>query len=176
MNPNTELVYAPFRSLDDFILSQSRLGDMTVPPENTKNLISRFQVPEYQNMDKFRNRVVSNLIYYQTNYAVLSLIFFTLVTYMNPLKMMLGILTITLCKLLVIFLFCLVHIYCAVFCLLYYCDASQEQVKQMKREHPTLVMMATFLTAYFFIYQVGSSTLHSNAMSEYLFTVCGRLR
>ena len=80
MNSNTELVYAPFRSLDDFILSQSRLADMTVPPENTKNLISRFQVPEYQNMDKFRNRVVSNLIYYQTNYAVLSLIFFTLVT------------------------------------------------------------------------------------------------
>ena len=74
MNPNTELVYAPFRSLDDFILSQSRLADMTVPPENTKNLISRFQVPEYQNMDKFRNRVVSNLIYYQTNYAVLSLV------------------------------------------------------------------------------------------------------
>jgi len=91
--------------------------------------------------DKFRNRVVSNLIYYQTNYAVLSLIFFTLVTYMNPLKMMLGILTITL-----------------FFCLLYYCDASQEQVKQMKREHPTLVMMATFLTAYFFIYQVGPYT------------------
>ena len=28
----------------------------------------------------------------------------------------------------------------------------------MKREHPTLVMMATFLTAYFFIYQVGPST------------------
>ena len=103
MNSNTELVYAPFRSLDDFILSQSRLADMTVPPENTKNLISRFQVPEYQNMDKFRNRVVSNLIYYQTNYAVLSLIFFTLVTYMNPLKMMLGIITITLCKLQVIF-------------------------------------------------------------------------
>ena len=160
MNPNTELVYAPFRSLDDFILSQSRLADMTVPPENTKNLISRFQVPEYQNMDKFRNRVVSNLIYYQTNYAVLSLIFFTLVTYMNPLKMMLGIITITLCKLLLLVIFCSVKfiIFFSVFCLLYYCDASQEKVKQMKREHPTLVMMATFLTAYFFIYQVGPAT------------------
>ena len=98
MNPNTELVYAPFRSLDDFILSQSRLADMTVPPENTKNLISRFQVPEYQNMDKFRNRVVSNLIYYQTNYALSAIVIFAFITFMNPVKMALGLLTMILCR------------------------------------------------------------------------------
>ena len=49
----------------------------------------RFQVPDYQNVDKFRNRVVSNLIYYQTNYAVSSVVIFSLFTFMNPFKMIL---------------------------------------------------------------------------------------
>ena len=50
--------------------------------------------------------------------------------------------------------------FCAVFGLLYLAVERQEQVKQMKREHPTLVMMATFLSGHFLIYQVearGSS-------------------
>ena len=45
-------------------------------------------------------------------------------------------------------------LYYLVFGLLYYFDASQDQVKKMKQDHPTLVMMATFLVGYFFIYQV----------------------
>ena len=44
----------------------------------------------------------------------------------------------------------------AVFGLLYVAVERQEQVKQMKREHPTLVMMATFLSGHFLIYQVQS--------------------
>ena len=59
----------------------------------------RFQVPEYQNMDKFRNRIVSNLIYYQTNYALSAVIIFAFITFMNPFKMALGLLTMILCKL-----------------------------------------------------------------------------
>jgi len=121
MNSNAEMTYAPIRSLDDFILSQSR-----------------FQVPEYQNMDKLRNRIVSNLIYYQTNYALSAIIIFALITFMNPVKMALGLLTMIL-----------------FFGLLYYFDASQDQVKKVKQDHPTLVMMATFLVGYFFIYQIG---------------------
>ena len=44
----------------------------------------------------------------------------------------------------------------AVFGLLYAAVERQDQVKQMKREHPTLVMMATFLSGHFLIYQVES--------------------
>ena len=43
---------------------------------------------------------------------------------------------------------------CAVFGLLYFAVEKQDQVKQMKREHPTLVMMATFFCGHFLIYQV----------------------
>ena len=44
--------------------------------------------------------------------------------------------------------------FCAVFGLLYLAVERQDQVRQMKREHPTLVMMATFLSGHFLIYQV----------------------
>ena len=40
------------------------------------------------------------------------------------------------------------------FGLLYLAVEKQEQVKVMKREHPTVVMMATFLSGQFLIYQV----------------------
>merc|ERR1711934_1312008 len=121
MNQNTELVFPPLRSMDDFILAKSR-----------------FQVPEYQNMQKFQNRIVSNLIYYQTNYAISALGIFGLITFMNPFKMSIGILTMAL-----------------IFGHLYYLDASQIQVKKVKNEHPTLVMLGTFLAAYFFIHLSG---------------------
>ena len=49
--------------------------------------------------------------------------------------------------------------FCAVFGLLYLAVERQEQVKEMKREHPTLVMMATFLSGQFLIYQVRGERL-----------------
>ena len=101
---------------------------------------TRFQVPEYQNMQKFQNRIVSNLIYYQTNYGISALGIFGLITFMNPFKMSVGILTMAL-----------------IFGLLYYLDASQIQVKKVKKDHPTLVMLGTFLAAYFFIHLVSSN-------------------
>ena len=100
----------------------------------------RFQVPDYQNLQKFQNRIVSNLIYYQTNYALSAMAIFGLITFMNPFKMSVGILTMTL-----------------VFGLLYYLDASQVQVKKVKKDHPTLIMLGTFLAAYFFIYLVSNN-------------------
>ena len=43
------------------------------------------------------------------------------------------------------------------FGLLYYSVERQEQVRQVKREHPTLVMLATFFSGHFLIYQVTVS-------------------
>ena len=91
-------------------------------------------------MQKFQNRIVSNLIYYQTNYGISALGIFGLITFMNPFKMSVGILTMAL-----------------IFGLLYYLDASQIQVKKVKKDHPTLVMLGTFLAAYFFIHLVSSN-------------------
>lgn len=53
---------APLRMLDDFILGSAR-----------------FQVPDFKNLDKWGNRVVHNLIYYQTNYFLMAIIMFVIV-------------------------------------------------------------------------------------------------
>ena len=46
-------------------------------------------------MDKVANRIVNNLLYYQTNYLVASLLIFLLNIFLNPDQMILGLLTMT---------------------------------------------------------------------------------
>lgn len=48
---------APLRSLDDFLLESAR-----------------FQIPNYKDLEKWGNRVTSNLLYYQTNYFLLAIL------------------------------------------------------------------------------------------------------
>lgn len=68
---NIEL--APLRSLDDFLLSSAR-----------------FQLPNYRDLDKWGNRVVQNLLYYQTNYFLMAIILILSVTVMHPIEMACG--------------------------------------------------------------------------------------
>ena len=96
-----EIEIAPLRTLDDFILSQSRQSGVYQVQDIftcTYSPIFRFEIPDYHNLDKFRNRVVSNLIYYQTNYALSAIILFSIITLLNPLNMALGMLTMILSK------------------------------------------------------------------------------
>ena len=57
-----ELELAPLRSLDDFLSNSAR-----------------FQIPNYREPERWTNRVVQNLLYYQTNYFVSAVLIFTLV-------------------------------------------------------------------------------------------------
>lgn len=59
---NGEVEIAPLRSLDDFLLESAR-----------------FQIPNFKDLDKWSNRVCSNLLYYQTNYFFMSVVVFLLV-------------------------------------------------------------------------------------------------
>ena len=54
-----EMEIAPLRSLDDFILSKAR-----------------FQLPNLNDSNKWPNRVINNLMYYQTNYFLLNCVIF----------------------------------------------------------------------------------------------------
>src|SRR5277367_1005805 len=49
-----DLEFAPIRSLDDFLLESAR-----------------FQVPSVKDLEKWNNRIINNLLYYQTNYYLL---------------------------------------------------------------------------------------------------------
>lgn len=63
----------PLRSLDDFLLGSAR-----------------FQMPNFQDLDKWGNRVTKNFLYYQTNYFVMAAILSTLFVLHNPSQTILG--------------------------------------------------------------------------------------
>lgn len=67
---------APFRSLDEFAMSQAK-----------------FEVPELSSPDKWFAKVINNLLYYQTNYFVGALLIFLLVCFFSPGKMFFALLT-----------------------------------------------------------------------------------
>lgn len=58
----SEFEIAPLRTLDDFILESAR-----------------FQIPNVRDLDKWGNRVVNNLLYYQTNYLLMAIVMFLIV-------------------------------------------------------------------------------------------------
>lgn len=57
-----EVKLPPLRSLDDFILASSRFG-----------------FPDFQNKERWNNRIVQNLLYYQTNYMAVAIPVFLMV-------------------------------------------------------------------------------------------------
>ncbi|KMQ93851.1 pra1 family protein 3 [Lasius niger] len=59
---SNDLELPPLRSLDDFLLESAR-----------------FQLPNLKDLEKWGNRVVNNLLYYQTNYLFMSVIIFLIV-------------------------------------------------------------------------------------------------
>ncbi|XP_044741016.1 PRA1 family protein 3 [Chrysoperla carnea] len=111
---------APLRGLDDFILGSAR-----------------FQIPDMKNLDKWGNRVVNNLLYYQTNYILLAVAIFTLVGLLHPGKMICGLLAMG-----------------VIFGLFYY--LTQENQNAFKRRHPILGLALMLLGGYFVLYVLDS--------------------
>lgn len=70
--------FAPLRSLDDFILESAR-----------------FQLPSLKDFEKWGNRVVKNLLYYQTNYFILAAIELIIIGLVQPMKIVLGVVAIS---------------------------------------------------------------------------------
>ncbi|XP_066158652.1 PRA1 family protein 3 [Euwallacea fornicatus] len=64
---------APLRSFDDFLFDSAR-----------------FQIPNFKDLEKWGNRVSSNLLYYQTNYLLLAACIFVVVGVIHPVKMICG--------------------------------------------------------------------------------------
>lgn len=69
--------FAPLRSLTDFLLESAR-----------------FQLPNFGDFEKWGNRIVKNLLYYQTNYFILSAIELIIIGLVQPQKIFLGIIAI----------------------------------------------------------------------------------
>ncbi|XP_063705163.1 PRA1 family protein 3 [Culicoides brevitarsis] len=73
-NSGSSMQLTPLRSLNDFALESAR-----------------FQLPAFNDLEKWGNRVTKNLLYYQTNYFVLWAVVFTLIGLVHPGKIILGI-------------------------------------------------------------------------------------
>jgi len=116
---------APFRSIDEFLTSESK-----------------FEMPELNNPEKMSSKIVSNLLYYQTNYFISFLTIFLLVFFFVPWKMLYIIILLAL-----------------VFGAQHYMSLHHVHVKVWKKNHPTAVMTATFIIGTFFIYQFGWFTV-----------------
>ena len=70
---------APLRSYDEFLGAKSR-----------------FESPDFNNPDKWFNRIINNLLYYQSNYFLSALAIFIIMTVLRPVDMSLGLIIMSL--------------------------------------------------------------------------------
>merc|ERR1712223_1774165 len=122
---DNEMEIAPLRSLDDFIMTKSR-----------------FQVPDFRNEDRWFNRIVFNLMYYQTNYLLSSFIIFLFVFLSRPQEMTMGI-------------FLMALVFGGVLVL----QTKKVEVRNFKQNHPLVVTSMCFLFGYYLIYKLTSGTV-----------------
>lgn len=73
MEKFTELPFAPFRNLNDFLMGASL-----------------YQQPNFGDFEKWGNRVVNNLLYYQTNYFAIIIFIILAMIFAYPLNMLIG--------------------------------------------------------------------------------------
>lgn len=114
------LQFAPLRSLDDFFLGAAR-----------------FQLPNFGDYEKWGNRVVKNLLYYQTNYFILAAAELVLIALMQPGKIFVG-------------LIALAAVVVALFQI--YGPNKLEVTKQLQQVNKYAVMALLLGIAYIFLY------------------------
>jgi len=117
-----DLHVAPIRNLDDFLLGNAR-----------------FQVPPYNDLNKWSHRITSNLLYYQTNYFAIIMAVFFLVSLLHPRDMLLGFACI-----------------CLAFAVFAYATSANNDAVTFKKEHPLISLAVILCAGYFLVYMIGS--------------------
>ncbi|XP_016345717.1 PRA1 family protein 2-like isoform X1 [Sinocyclocheilus anshuiensis] len=111
----------PFRTLDDFLLGSAR-----------------FSVPDVRNLDRWNNRIINNLLYYQSNYFASAVAFLLLVGYFQPLQLIVG-------ATVVILLF-LGFVWAA---------ENKAVIRRFRRNHPSLSLAAILGSSYLLLSVFG---------------------
>jgi len=112
----------PLRTLDDFLLNSAR-----------------FQVPNFSDLERWARRVKANLVYYQTNYFLMSIIIFLIVGIMHPAQMLLGMICVG-----------------AMFGGYTYLSKNQRFIADFKKDHPLVCLIVVFVGGYSLISLLGS--------------------
>lgn len=121
----------PLRSWDDFFPSSDR-----------------FAKPDFNDMARWNNRVVSNLLYYQTNYLVLAIAVFLIVGFLNPLGMFMAMAVVT-----------------AVFLGSLWAGDNKAAINNFKRQNPTTFVIVVMVASYFVLTMLGSVTVFMTAIT-----------
>ncbi|XP_075879777.1 PRA1 family protein 2 [Nelusetta ayraudi] len=111
----------PLRSLDDFLLGSAR-----------------FAVPDVRDLDRWNNRIINNLLYYQSNYFLSAVLLLLLVGYFHPFQLFVGATVVTL-----------------MFVGLVWAAENQAPVRRFRRNHPLLTVLAILLASYLFVSLLG---------------------
>ncbi|KAK5855677.1 hypothetical protein PBY51_007335 [Eleginops maclovinus] len=111
----------PLRSLDDFLLTSAR-----------------FAVPDVRDLDRWNNRIINNLLYYQSNYFLSALILLLTVGYMRPFQLLVGGVVVTL-----------------LFLGFVWAAENQAPIRRFRRNHPSISVFAILLVSYLLISVLG---------------------
>ncbi|XP_065263232.1 PRA1 family protein 3 [Emys orbicularis] len=98
----------------------------------------RFAWPDFKDVSKWNNRVVSNLLYYQTNYLLLAAVVISIVGFLSPLNMILGGTVVVL-----------------VFTGFVWASHNKDILRKFKKQYPTVFVVAILLSSYFLISYFG---------------------
>ncbi|XP_015259847.1 PREDICTED: PRA1 family protein 2-like [Cyprinodon variegatus] len=111
----------PLRSLDDFLLSSAR-----------------FAVPDVRELERWNNRVINNLLYYQSNYFLCALGFLLVVGYFQPLQLFVGMTVVT-----------------VLFLGFVWAAENKAPIRRFRRNHPLVTVLAILLASYVFVSLLG---------------------
>ncbi|XP_029578816.1 PRA1 family protein 2 [Salmo trutta] len=111
----------PIRTLDDFVLGSAQ-----------------FAVPDIRNLERWNNRIINNLLYYQSNYFVSFLTILGIVGYFQPFNLFLGATVVTL-----------------VFMGFVWAAENQAPIRRFRRNHPSLALGAILGASYLFLTVLG---------------------
>ncbi|NP_001006096.1 ADP-ribosylation factor-like 6 interacting protein 5a [Danio rerio] len=112
---------APLRGWDDFYPGSDRFGK-----------------PDTRDLAKWNNRVVSNLLYYQTNYLVVAILVFLVVGFLNPVSMFTGAVVVA-----------------SVFIGSVWAGENKAIIKKFKKENPSLFVFLVMVVSYFLMSLFG---------------------
>ncbi|KOC59325.1 PRA1 family protein 3 [Habropoda laboriosa] len=119
------------RSMDDFLYETSR-----------------FQLPNFKDLEKWSNRVVNNLVYYQTNYLYICIAITLIVSLLHPMKMMIGVISMM-----------------AIWGECAYLFSEDEALLDFKKSYPQVGIVIAVIFGSFVVYTINSL----------LFALCGVL-
>ncbi|XP_068718787.1 PRA1 family protein 3-like [Montipora capricornis] len=115
------VAFPPLRSLQDFLTD------------------AQFTAPTLNDLERMENRMINNLIYYQTNYFLIVIVTFILVGVIHPKDLLIG------------------SVAFAVTLIMFGVAQSHEpKLAQMKQQYPFLVPGAVFGLAVLCVYALGS--------------------